>query len=330
MRFRTTVETSRKLDVTHKTGMMLVGSCFVENIGRRLCDCKFRVDVNPFGILYNPLSITVALRRIISGGAFQEDSSELFFYQERWHSILHHGDFSHRDKHQVLNEINDRLASAHRHLLGTDLLILTLGTAFVYRTVAEGKVVGNCHKLPANNFVRTLASVDEIVSELSAIIEQLLKIRPSMQLLFTVSPIRHLRDGAHGNQLSKAVLLLAVERLMSIYPDSCGYFPAYEIMLDDLRDYRFYADDMLHPSSQAVDYIWERFSEYCFDNHEMELNRRIEEINRALFHRPDDETSENYRNFIASTLEKIKKIHADYPYIDFEREFIKCNTLLNK
>ncbi len=328
MRFSTPIEISQKTTITHKSEIMLLGSCFVQNIGGKLRELRFKADVNPFGILYNPLSISAAIKRITAGEKFHSLSPELLFHNEQWHSMLHHSDFSHRDKEQTIQLINDRLSAAHNRLPSLDVLVITLGTAYAYKM--DGKTVGNCHKLPAKNFERCLLSVDETVEELGNTIKILTELRPNLKILFTVSPIRHLRDGAHANQLSKATLLLAVDKLCNMLPGNCEYFPAYEIVLDELRDYRFYAEDMTHPSSVATEYIWERFSDFCFDRTEQMLNKEITEIVRAMSHRPFDEESAAYHTFIENVHKKITNIIEKHPYIDFEKDLSRCNTLLNR
>lgn len=319
-----------KLAVTHESRLMLIGSCFASNIGKKLIENKFQLQLNPFGILYNPHSIAVALERILDKRAFHESSPEIFYHQERWHSSMHHSDFSGRELNDTLAGINNSLCSAYSCLSAVDCLIITYGTAYVYRRKIDNSIVGNCHKLPTSEFTREILSVGEIVEKTMPILQRIVAMRPNVKIIFTVSPIRHLRDGAHDNQRSKATLILAIEELLRLLPDNTAYFPAYEIMLDELRDYRFYAEDLVHPSSVTIDYIWERFGDYCFDSKTMALNKEIEEIMRALSHKPFDEQSDNYRTFIKKTLQKIESLKRREPYIDFDKEITKCNTILNR
>ncbi|MBR7166420.1 MAG: GSCFA domain-containing protein [Bacteroidaceae bacterium] len=331
MRFTTEVTLPHDIpEISHATRMLLMGSCFAQNIGRRLADAKFCVDVNPFGILYNPLSIGEALRRIISGRLFDEGSPEVFMHNGLWHSCLHHGDFSRADKAELLSAVNVRLQKAHEAVKHPDMLMLTFGTAYVYRSTADGRVVGNCHKLPQSNFIRTLLTVDDIVCEMSQVIELLQSLSPSVKVLFSVSPIRHLRDGAHDNQVSKATLLLATEELCRRFPHNCSYFPSYEIVLDELRDYRFYAEDMLHPSEVAQEYLWERFSSCCFSPATRRVCDEVQQLKRALEHRPFDPSSAQYRSFLSKILLKIAELQKKYPYFEFENEISRCNILLKE
>lgn len=329
MRFTTeTTLPTGSLEITHVTQMMLLGSCFAQNIGEYLRNNKFQVDINPFGIMYNPLSIATALRRIASGEPFEASSPDLFNHNGLWHSFLHHGEFSRKEKADTIEAVNSRLAKAHCEARSLDVLMLTFGTAYVYCRTEDGSVVGNCHKLPSSMFTRRLLTVDEIAEEMSQVIEQYLQLRPSLKILFTVSPIRHLRDGAHDNQVSKATLLLAIEKLRKLFPDNTLYFPSYEIMLDELRDYRYYADDLVHPSTLAVEYLWDSFSRCYFSPHTKALNSEVAEIMRGLSHRPFDATSSGYLKFLSQILLKISEVQKKCPYFDFENEISKCNTLL--
>ncbi|MBQ8736096.1 MAG: GSCFA domain-containing protein [Bacteroidaceae bacterium] len=316
----------RELEITHSTTQMILGSCFAENIGKRLVACKFPVTLNPFGIIYNPLSIATALDRIIEMKAFTENSPEIVNWGEQWHSMLHHGDFSRCEKNDTLADVNNSLCTDGEKLEKLDLLTLTFGTAYVYRLKESGMVVGNCHKIPGNEFTRTLLTPSEAAEALTPTFERLLKINPQMKILLTVSPIRHIRDGAHGNQVSKAVLMLTIEELRKAFPEKVFYFPAYEIVLDELRDYRFYDEDMIHPSTTAVNYIWECFRSTYFNEETNNIVVQLEEINRALAHRPFDEKSQAHANFKQKLLLKIESVKEKYPFFDFTNELKQCRT----
>ena len=329
--FRTIIETPKsKHSITHKSRLLLTGSCFASNIGSMLAERKFDIEINPFGVLYNPLSISTMLSRIVDGELFTQQSPELFEHNGKWHSILHHGDFSRNSKEELLGTINNHLERCHKKVAEYDTVIVTFGTAYAYIRNSDNTVVGNCHKLPANIFTRRLLSIDEIVNETAKVIDKFRNSYPDIKFIFTVSPIRHLRDGAHDNQKSKATLLLAIDKIMSLYPDNTLYFPAYEIVLDELRDYRFYADDMVHPSPVAVEYIWECFGKCFFSDATQKLNEEIESIIRATGHRPFDAASDGYRNFLCNLLKKIEGFEEKYPYLNFDNEKTQCNTLLNK
>ena len=309
-----------ELEISYSTKQMIIGSCFAENIGGRLVACKFPVMLNPFGILYNPLSIATALERMEECRLFTENSTELTFHEERWHSMLHHGDFSRAGKEELIENINSRLTQASKWIKETELLSLTFGTAYVYRRKSDNMVVGNCHKIPSTQFERSLLSPSEIVTAMSIILERLFSRNYAMKVMLTVSPIRHFRDGAHGNQVSKATLLLAVDELQKRFPGKIFYFPSYEIVLDELRDYRFYAEDMLHPSPIAANYIWERFGECYFSEETKSIAAKVEEINRALAHRPINGASAAHADFKSKLLLKIERLTEKYPFFDFSKE----------
>ncbi len=199
-------------------------------------------------------------------------------------------------------------------------LIITWGTSWVYRLKETGAIVGNCHKLPERNFVRQRLSVPDIVDDWKALLGELLHINPELKVLFTVSPIRHWKDGAHGNQLSKATLLLAIDELNQLFPEETAYFPSYEIMMDELRDYRFYADDMLHPSAQAIEYIWEQFVAHLVDAESQAVLKSCQEIQKAIAHKPFNPESEAYRQFILQTLLKIDRLNEKMTFFDYTKE----------
>lgn len=314
--------------ISHADRLMLLGSCFATEIGTRLTEAKFNCDVNPFGVLYNPLSLSTALRRIVTGQPYGAD--ELYQHNGLWHSPMHHGDFSAPDVTEALERINHRLTRAHHSLPQLTRLLLTFGTVWVYEDKESGRVVGNCHKLPERLFRRRLLTVDEVVSDYVSLLSGLLAVCPQLKVLITISPIRHLRDGLHQNQLSKATLLLATERVCSLFPDRVSYFPAYEILLDELRDYRFYAPDMVHPSEVAVSYVWERFSQACFSAETRQLVATCQQLARDLSHRPLRPDSEVYKRFLGQIMLKIDQLTEKYPYLGFQNEKELCNTRLNK
>ena len=259
------------------------GSCFTENIASKFLNAGFTIDLNPFGIAYNPASLSHNLNRLFNNNTYTKD--DLFKDKNVYHSFSHHSRFSGTDPNEVLKKINSRMEFSSAFLRSANLLIITFGTAYVYRLQSNDEIVSNCHKIPAKFFTYKRLSIEEIVREWSSLINRLREFNPSIRLLFTVSPIRHWKDGAHENQLSKSILLLAVDELLRNH-SNCFYFPAYEILLDDLRDYRFYTEDMLHPSSQAVDYIWDIFKESWLDDETLIKAREFENNNKALKHIP--------------------------------------------
>lgn len=314
----------------HSDRMLLVGSCFSDSIGQKLESAKFNVAVNPFGTMYNPASIAELLRRAMEGRRYDEDSDDMFMFEGRWHSWMHHSCLSASTKAELVDNLNSATDLVHDRLSDGDVLFVTFGTAICYRMKSDGRVVANCHKQSEKLFERVRMGVADIVDMWSALIDDILHVNPKLRIVFTVSPIRHKRDGLHVNQLSKSTLLLAVDELCGRYPQNCMYFPSYEIMIDELRDYRFYADDMVHPSSLAVDYIWERLSEACLSKDTLDLIKQFTGISSALNHRPFNSESDEYMGLMARTLDKIKELKEKHPYVDMDAEMRICNTRLKR
>lgn len=326
MNFRTQVELPEKgTEIRHSERIMLFGSCFAVNIGNLLSENKFRCDVNPFGILYNPMSIASALNLLMEKDAYHE--KDLFMAHGRWHSWMHHSDFSSSSAEETLAKANFRFAKAKKDFAKTNWLLVTFGTSYVYIHKETQEVVGNCHKMPEKTFTRSMLNVKAIVEEWQGVLKKCREVNPDMKILFTVSPIRHAKDGMHGNQLSKATLLLAIDELCRTCPD-CFYFPSYEIMMDELRDYRFYADDMLHPSRMAVEYIWECFCTCYFSASTLEVMKEWSDIRRGLEHKPFDSQSEAYRNFLSQIVLKIARIKEKLPYLEVQKELELCECRL--
>jgi hypothetical protein len=316
--FRTIVEPEPPgFQLEYRDAMFLAGSCFTTSIGNRLEALKFSTCNNPFGVLYNPSSIAQNLERLNSGIAFGEENLQQF--NDLWLSLSHHGSFSNPDKMQCLEKINASFNSASAFLKNSTCLIITFGTAWVYRYRETGQIVANCHKINQNEFERFMLNPQEIATQYIKLIQNLRSKNPALKLVFTVSPVRHLKDGMAGNQLSKSVLLLAIQ-LIREKLDTCDYFPAFEIMMDDLRDYRYYEPDMIHPSNQAVDYIWKQFSKKYFNEATRDLIAAVEKINSAMNHRPLHPGSVEYAKFCQSQLKGILNIKAAYPFLDLEKE----------
>ena len=326
MNFRTQVELpERETEIRHSERIMLFGSCFAENIGNLLKENKFRCDVNPFGVLYNPLSIANALNQILEGKEYREE--DLFFSGGLWHSWMHHSDFSAPSQEEALALVNSRLAKAKENLAKADWLVMTWGTAYVYIHQEMQKVVGNCHKQPDKTFRRLMLNAEAFVEECRDVLKKCREVNPNLKVLFTVSPIRHAKDGMHGNQLSKATLLLAIDEICRTCPN-CFYFPSYEIVMDELRDYRFYADDMIHLSSKAVEYIWECFSRCYFSKETQAIMKEWAEVKRALDHKPFRPNSDAYRAFLSQIVLKIMQMKEKFPYLEVQKEMELCEYRL--
>jgi hypothetical protein len=247
--------------IDYRSGILSLGSCFSQNIGRRLQRALFQTDINPFGVLYNPASIAQNIGLLCENRDFSEENlskhGSLFF------NFAFDTSFSAISAKQCLEKINARFTSAVKNLKSADFLLITFGTAFVFKLKRTGETVANCHKLPAEYFVRQRLGVEDIVSMFEELFSKIKTVNPHLHIVLTVSPVRHIKDGLHENNLSKSTLLLAAERLAKGF-ENVSYFPAYEIVIDELRDYRFYAPDLLHPSETAVDYVWEKFAQAYF------------------------------------------------------------------
>jgi hypothetical protein len=319
MELYTTIEIkASKNPISHTDKLQLFGSCFVENVGARMKDAKFDVDINPFGTLYNPLSISKAINSLIDEKVFTKE--DLFLSEGTYKSFLHHSRFSSLSEEETLKNINQSAKKGAERIRVADKIIITFGSAYVYRLKESGEIVANCHKLPEREFDRRILSSDEITNEWSRTIERILEINPNVKLILTVSPIRHWRDGAHANQVSKATLLIAVDKIMREYGEITEYFPSYEIMMDELRDYRFYTEDMIHPSSLAIDYIWERFSETFVSKQSKEIMAQWEKILKMLSHRPLQPQSDSYKAFLSQTLLKMEQFRNKFPFFDISNE----------
>lgn len=305
-----------KLDlrIDHAKSGMMLGSCFADSISELMLSAKFNVTKNPFGVLYNPFSIAASLMRLDSAQEFT--AAELCRRDDLWFSFAHHGSFSSTEADRALDNINSALNAGAAALKSVDYVVITFGTSWIYRNRATGNVVANCHKLPSSEFVRERLTVEDITTLYKPLLEGVLK---SKHVLFTVSPIRHIKDGLRQNSISKATLLLAIDTLTNAY-DNAEYFPSYEIMMDELRDYRFYKEDMLHPTDQAVEYIWTLFQQSAMDRPTQELISQIVQLNRAASHRPFNPDSESHAKFRSHMLSVTEKLQAHNPSIDFSNE----------
>lgn len=302
--------------IIHSNRLFLIGSCFTENIGAKLKQFKWDVLENPNGILFNPVSISNSINSYIENKRYTE--SDLFYHNESWHSWQHHSRFSHPNQTTCLEMINHSQEVANDSLQKCDWVLITLGSSFVYE-LEDGVGVANCHKIPTDKFSKKLLSASEIQILLGEMLQKLFQYNPIAKVIFTISPVRHLRDGFVENNRSKANLITAVHGLVD-GDDRLFYFPAYELVIDDLRDYRFFAEDMVHPNYSATNYVWEKFIATCVDESSQKLMKEINEINAARSHKPFNSSSQQHKNFLKTNLDKIKKIKQTYPYINFNEE----------
>ena len=304
------------IDYTSK--IVSLGSCFAENMGAKLAYYKFQNVVNPFGIIFNPVSIEQLISRAIQHQKFTE--SDIFFHNERWHCYDVHSDLSNANKDEFLENLNILLESTIQQITGSTHVIITYGTSWVYRLKASKKVVANCHKVPQNQFDKEILSVKVIEKSIQNTIDLIQKINPNCNVIFTLSPVRHIKDGFVENQRSKAHLITAIHevlqsKIFNLQP--AIYFPSYEILMDELRDYRFYAEDLLHPNQVAIDYIWERFSETFISEKAILVKDEVATIQKGLAHRPFNVNSESHQKFEFKLKEKINRITAEFPFMKF-------------
>ena len=300
---------SLKQTITYSDGLLFLGSCFADEVGGICRGLGFDALVNPFGVLYNPASIAQSVERLESGKPFCHDDV-IRVGEGQYCTFSHNTSFWNDSATALLEQINASLKTAHEHFMKSRWIVVSLGTSWVFRNKESGQVVSNCHKLPANQFERQFLSVEESADYLA----KMLQAHPEKQFVFTVSPLRHLKDGLHENQLSKAALLLAVDQVCKQFGNA-HYFPAYEILLDELRDYRFYKEDMVHPTEQAVRYIWERFTDFAIDPKEKPAMKAAAELKQMLQHRPLFPESEAYRKFELLIEKKISELKQDFPRV---------------
>ncbi|MFI2741949.1 GSCFA domain-containing protein [Zhouia sp. PK063] len=298
--------------INYQSKIALLGSCFVDNIGDKLSYFKFNTLVNPFGILFHPKAIHSLLEKVVKGEHFIEE--DVFYFNEKWQSYAVHSDLSRASKEEILEVLNTSLLGAYEYLNKATHVIITLGTAWGYEILENNKFVANCHKVPQKNFKKRLFDVKEIYSLLHNIIHLIQGINPSIMIVFTISPVRHIKDGIIENQRSKANLITAVHQVLN---DNVEYFPSYEIMMDELRDYRFYANDLIHPNALAVQYIWEKFKNACINTSCYEDMEEVDKIQKSLAHKPFNENSVSHQKFLKNLNEKIAYLEAKNPAIRF-------------
>src|SRR5680860_447677 len=298
--------------------LLLLGSCFVENIGRKLDYFKFRQLQNPFGILFHPLAVEKLMARALQKEAYSE--SDILYRNGRWHCFDAHSTLSDTSKENLLQKLNDALEATSSQIAKISHIIITLGTAWAYRHTKSGNIVANCHKVPQGEFSKELFSIKQIANSLERTIKHARSINKDIQFIFTVSPVRHLKDGFVENQRSKAHLISAVHEVFktSVTPSAVeGYFPSYEIMMDELRDYRFYDRDMIHPNQLAIDYIWEKFKQVWISEEAYSTMEKVGDLQKGLQHRPFNPGSEQRRKFRETMETKTAMIRLEYPFMEF-------------
>lgn len=304
--------------LSHKDSVLMIGSCFSENMYKKLKENQFSVVSNPAGIVYNPSSIVNTVNRLLCRKKYSQN--DLFFHDGLWKCFDHHSAFADHDRDTALEKINRSFDTAVSLISDLDVLELTFGSSFVYQLNETGRIVANCHKQPDSVFMRRLLSVDEIVQMCSDLFEKLIYHRKEIRIILTVSPVRHLRDDAHENCVSKSHLISAVYELEKKFAQ-VYYFGAYELMMDELRDYRFYDSDMLHPSDVAIDFIWDRFCQSCMDTKTNEFIGKYARIIRARNHRMQSSQKEKIQIFAHSVITELDQISGIFPNVDLTDDY---------
>lgn len=300
--------------INHQSKILLLGSCFSENIGNKLNYYKFQATQNPFGILFHPKAIENLITNTTHKKRYLSD--DLIFQNERWYSFDAHSNISHIDKNTLLDNLNSAINNTNQQLKKATHIIITLGTSWVYRFIEKDTIVANCHKIPQKKFLKELLSVDEITQSLEVIIAHIKSINTKAKVLFTVSPVRHLKDGFIENTQSKSHLITAIHTILN--QGYTFYFPSYEIMIDELRDYRFYAEDMIHPNKIAINYIWEKFVDTWISDASKTTMKTIETIQKGIAHKPFNKNSEQHQQFLKDLEVKKSSIQNQFPTIDFD------------
>ena len=303
--------------IDYDSQILILGSCFAENIGAKLNYFKFQTVQNPFGVLFHPLAIEKLVSKAVRKERYLDD--DVFFLNELWHCFDAHSDLSDVSKEKLLEKLNTALEKTYQQIIKSTHVIITLGTAWVYRKTTVNAIVANCHKVPQKEFSKELLSSTAIQKSLENTIENIQSLNKNIQFIFTVSPVRHLKDGFSENQRSKAHLITAIHEFLntSNLQFCMSYFESYELMMDELRDYRFYKTDMVHPNDLAINYIWEKFIEVWVKEVAYSTMKQISVIQKGLQHRPFNSNSEKHQNFLKSLQEKITYIKQEYAFINF-------------
>ena len=316
MNFTTKIPITQNANpIDYNSKIVSFGSCFAENMGDKLLYYKFQTQVNPFGIIFNPFSIEKLIERVVLQRYFTKD--DIFFFNERWHCYEVHSELSDADSEVFLSKLNQILSDTQKQLQQATHIIITYGTSWVYRHIETNAIVANCHKVPQKQFSKELLSIDSIQKSIQNTVSLIATLNPKCNFIFTVSPVRHLKDGFVENQVSKAHLIAAIYATTNTKQQTLNYFPSYEIMMDELRDYRFYADDMMHPSPMAIDYIWERFAATQIDASAITTMELVQTIQKGLAHRPFNPYSKSHQKFEANLKEKIATLEAQYSFMKF-------------
>lgn len=316
MQFRTVIPISEsQFPIDYHSKILSLGSCFAVNMAAKLSYYKFQNCCNPFGIIFNPVSIEKLVERAVNKDFFTE--KDIFFHNDVWHCFEVHSELSNPNKEAFLKLLNELIEVTNQQIIQSTHVLITYGTAWVYRNKDNNQIVANCHKVPQRQFSKELLSIARIQTAINNTISTIRSINPEVKFIFTVSPVRHIKDGFVENTLSKAHLISAIHSTDNSQFTTHNYFPSYEIMMDELRDYRFYAEDMLHPSQVAIDYIWERFKEATISETAFPVMKEVQQIQTALLHRPFNPNSESHQQFVLKNQKRIESLIQKYPFMVF-------------
>lgn len=319
MQFRTQIPLSKTNNpIDYNSKVLSFGSCFAENMADKFDYFKFQNETNPFGIIFNPVSIEKIIDRTVEEKWFTE--KDVFFLNERWHSFDVHSDLSNSDRQELLETLNKAISQTHKQLKEATHIIITYGTSWIYRNLESEQIVANCHKVPQKQFSKELLTVDAVEKSIQNTINLIQTFNPVINFIFTISPVRHIKDGFAENQLSKSHLFAALHQVLKTHNSqliTANYFPSYEIVMDELRDYRFYGEDMLHPNAVAIDYIWHKFSENYIAVNAISIMNEIEQIQKSLRHRSFNPESEQHQKFLAKLQQRINILGEKLPHIRF-------------
>lgn len=318
MQFRTQIPISKSNNpIDYNSKILSVGSCFAENMAEKFDYFKFQNETNPFGIIFNPVSIEKLFSRVCNEDVFTE--KDIFFHNERWHSFEVHSDLSNADRQELLETLNKAISETSKKIKEATHIIITFGTSWIYRNIESTEIAANCHKVPQKQFLKELLSVEVIQKSIQNTIDLIQTLNPNINFIFTISPVRHIKDGFVENQLSKSHLFTALHSALNTehLKLNTEYFPSYEIMMDELRDYRFYKEDMLHPNQIAIDYIWKLFSENYISQESISTMQEVDEIQKSLRHRSFNPESEQHQKFLAKLQQKMNLLEEKISHLKF-------------
>ena len=315
MKLQTKIPLKRKTQdlIDYQSKILLLGSCFSENIGDKLSYFKFQSTQNPFGILFHPKAIENLITNTSNKKVYSSD--DLIYQNEIWHSFDAHSSLSSASENELLNKLNVAISLTNKKIKEASHIVITLGTSWVYRYIEIDTIVANCHKIPQKKFLKELLSVSEISESLARSISLIKSMNSDAAVIFTISPVRHLKNGFIENTQSKSHLIAAIHTLVN--KQDVSYFPSYEIMMDELRDYRFYAEDMIHPNKTAINYIWRKFIDTWFSEETKSIMKEIDEIQKGLLHRPFHEDSKLHQQFLLKLEQKKSSLQERLPFINF-------------